>query len=400
MKKGSFLKTFLLSAGLLIPSIAGFNLLMDPYYFFGTPKITRVNDYKHFTDSGGRRLKATTLDKSQYDNIILGTSRAQGGLNANHLGFEGKTYNVGLPATNMIEIYDIYQFSKESSTLDSIVLSVDLLAFTEDITHNGDFYLSDFSDEKTKPLLANIESLLSVKTLKFSAIHLLKNIFDLPESGYTPTGEFISNKTVFNHRKSFNRVLLNNFFGDSNIYSTFSYSQERVELVREIIQDCKRNNIKVHIFISPIHARQMAAIEVAGLYPTFEKWKRDLTAVIDEENSISNPLTLWDFAFYNDITTEAVPLAKEPQQMKYWKDSSHYRQRLGEQILSIVLNNNRKGQNIGVALTPKNIDKHLSNNQKERNSYASEFPFEVQEVKRLFDESTENHTVISLNESN
>ncbi|MGK7936871.1 MAG: hypothetical protein AB4206_13905 [Xenococcaceae cyanobacterium] len=49
-----------------------------------------------------------------------------------------------------------------------------------------------------------------------------------------------------------------------------------MENLQAIIDKCEQHNIEVKVFISPSHATQYEAINVAGLWSTFEQWKREV----------------------------------------------------------------------------------------------------------------------------
>jgi len=101
---------------------------------------------------------------------------------------------------------------------------------------------------------------------------------------------------------------------------------------------------------------------LANQYQNFEDWKRKIAAIAYENNYI-----LWDFSGYNTITTEPV---KTP--MKFYWDSSHVKENVGDYILNRLLNKS-DDQNIpkdfGTKINPSNIDQHLAIVKQKRKQY-------------------------------
>ena len=67
-----------------------------------------------------------------------------------------------------------------------------------------------------------------------------------------------------------------NFLVHPETYAAFEYDKGRVDMLREMLEMFASRGVSVHLFISPIHARQLEAIEQLGLFATFERWKRDV----------------------------------------------------------------------------------------------------------------------------
>ena len=175
-------------------------------------------------------------------------------------------------------------------------------------------------------------------------------------------------------------------------YAGYSYSQNRLNLFREIIADCLANDIELYLFISPVHARQIEAISIMGLFSTFEQWKRDLVTIVEEEAKKHDkpaPL-LWDFSGNNSITTERIPLPQTSETMEWYRESSHYTKKLGDIILDLMLNYPQKNpdatDDFGTTITTKNIEEHLAIIRQDRQQYRINYAFEISEVQRLFKE--------------
>ena len=140
---------------------------------------------------------------------------------------------------------------------------------------------------------------------------------------------------------------LTNFLSHEGFYGKYALSQSRLANFQAIIDKYKQHNIEVKVFISPTHATQYEAIHVAGLWPIFEQWKREVTNIVP----------VWDFYGYNSVTTESID-----DRMNNYINNSHYSPVVGELILnSLLLYQNEKVPNdFGVLLTQENIELHLA----------------------------------------
>ena len=88
---------------------------------------------------------------------------------------------------------------------------------------------------------------------------------------------------------------------------------------------------------------QYEAIEVAGLWSTFEEWKREVTKITP----------VWDFSGYNSVTIEPIG-----DRMNNYLNSSHYSTETGTLILNRILSFQPQTipDNFSVYLTPENIE--------------------------------------------
>ncbi|MDJ0536372.1 MAG: hypothetical protein QNJ70_28435 [Xenococcaceae cyanobacterium MO_207.B15] len=129
--------------------------MRDPYGDFRLINIQGINTEKILADSGGeRRSKANDITYSEYDTIILGTSRALRTLDPNHPVFKNrKAYNLSLRGSNIYEIYQVYNYARKKQALKTVVFPLDFLTFTDNRTVSGDFKSSHYSKKLGNILL-------------------------------------------------------------------------------------------------------------------------------------------------------------------------------------------------------------------------------------------------------
>lgn len=340
--------------------IVGFsNIIVDPYGFFNSPKISFLNKNKPELEKNLMLAKATEAKFINAKTIILGSSRVMSGLDISHpiLGDKEVVYNLGLPGTNLYQVLKYFKYTLTyQNHVEKVILGLDFFMFNDNLQNldtfnearlNGDFSIEDLMDNS-----------LSISTLKASISTILANIKHQKSS--------ISQEST---TKKFRRWLTN-FLSFEGFYKTYDLSEDRLENFQAIIDLCQKNNLDLEVFISPIHATQYEAITISGIWSTFEQWKREIVKITP----------VWDFATYNSITTEAIS-----DNMISYIDSSHYSQHTGNLILNRILSYKLETvpQDFGVLVTPENIESHLEEISENRELWQKEHPEESQLVYQL-----------------
>jgi hypothetical protein len=372
-------------AGLLMISS---NLIIDPHRIFRVLEVEKINTQKPLMGSGGlRKVKSIELEQGDYDTVILGTSRAMEGLDPlSSLWPSEKVYNAALSKSNMYEISQVFQFSHQVQPIKSVILGLDFLSFSGDNRVDGDFNLSQFAHKPKseiyfKSLFSSQQLIRSWKTFQFNNEEKELNVFYTPQ-GFRKTKSF----AAFN-KKGFRKNLQDNF--DS--YQRLDYQKSQLKAFEDIVTYCLENNIKLYLFISPIHVQNLEAMRIAGHFQTFEQWKKDLVNVVEKANShhkSSNKVDLWDFTGYNNITMENVPQTNQKYPLKWYIDSAHYRPEVGNFIIQLVVNGNSAEkasipQDFGVIVNQNNIDQHLKKVRLDQRYYHQNNPQVIEEIEQF-----------------
>jgi hypothetical protein len=388
----SYLKFFSLIFISLILTVGAFNWVIDPFGVYQVIKIQGMNTEKtQVMVGGGRAIKAMGLLEQEYGAAILGTSRANVGIRPNHEVFIplNGAYNAALNGSNLYEIEKVLDFIlSEKKSIQVIVFSLDFLTFSSRRRVNADFEQSLFSEQYFLQQLSRTFSLdgiyYSIQTItdnlnqKKANFHqhytkqgLAKQIFPLP------------------HHQLFVNILSRNFFVNKNTYAGFCYSEDRLNRFKRLIAKARAQGVMIKFFISPVHAWQLEAIRIMGLFPTFEQWKRDLTAILAQD-AVAHPkqaiYPLWDFTGYNSVTTEAIPEASEQTMQWYW-ESSHFKKTLGDIVLDQLFDypstKRKRPDDFGVLINRDNIEQHLLKIRQARQRYHDSHPNDIAKLEAL-----------------
>lgn len=407
MKKmdiSKYFKVYCSATGLMLLCAVLVNLLVDPYDLFGIMSLDGFNARKTEVSSHIRLSKAKAVKKIKPRSIILGSSRAEVGLDPDHLGWKHKpVYNLGLSGTNIYETMRYFQHAYAVNRLNQVVLSVDFFMFNAYQKNQPDFdemRMVATPDGKVNvnvkneaiPVLLSIDSLIaSYNTVRKQE---QKNAVSKNNGQLEP--EKIFNDVVMNggHRKAFLKnerfYTKKNYFPDRD--NRFSFNDKTnanstMEHFRLIAKTSYQKGIDLRILISPCHARQLEVIAAVGLWSRFEEWKKYLVRINEEEALTSGrkSFPVWDFSGYNSYTMEKVPqLGDNTTQMDWYVESSHYNKDLGDLVLSEVLNDAEENSDnvyIGVKLTMDNIDRHMAKLRNDRIKYRKSNPEDIVEIE-------------------
>ncbi len=385
----SYVKIFIFTLIILSGFVGGFNWLINPFGQY-SPNISlkRINVQKtQMAVGGGRIFKASALLNTNYRVVILGTSRANVGINPLHPKLEqmGGAYNAGLNGSNLYEIEKIFNFVlKNNKNTKLVIFSLDFIMFSNRRKTNADFEQSLFAGNHH--WLTQLAHTFSLDEAYYSFLTLKDNFGrkrSIYDAMYTDRG---ATKQTFDapHHTLFKNILAKNFLVNTNTYAGFCYSQDRLMRFKRILQTAREQEVDLVFFISPIHAWLLETIHLMGLYPAFEQWKRDLVNLI-AENANLNPtqksFPLWDFTGYNQFTTETIPDNLDQAMQWYW-EASHYQHSLGNLVLTNILDK-KATQDFGALLTPKNIEVHLQNTQQARQAYRQTHVSRMAELQQL-----------------
>jgi hypothetical protein len=369
----------------------GMNRLIDPYGIYPSPRVEGLNAVKPEFFSHLRLAKAIAVKRSKPGAIVLGTSRAEIGIDPDHPGWgAAPVYNLALSSCNIYEAFRYLQHAHAIQPLEQVVLMVDFFMF--DAVGNLDKVNFDESilavDVEGKPQArgvgAEITTLFSLDTI-FASLKTVINQATGHNIIYLPNGmrDHRSGVRWLWHRKATQKNENDNF--------QFAYQRrDNLAIYRRLLQLVYTQGIDLRIAVSPSHARQFETIAAKGLWPLFEEWKQQLVQINEKEakQAGSDSYPIWDFSGYNSMTTEPVPpLGDVDSPMQWYRDPSHYKAELGYLVLDRIFGYDHPGRLIpddfGVLLTPESINAHLQQIREDREQWRASFPEDAAEIDAL-----------------
>lgn len=359
MARYRYLRLCLATLVLGVALVAAVNAVVDPYGLFGIVEIAGFNAEKPARD-GSRTLKSLQLRRQHYDVVVLGSSRAQLGIDPASPALNGaRTFNLGLVDLSMTELELVVDYLLQHQAPRTVLIGVDLISFNANRPANHDFAESGFAGNGLLavyvPRVVSTRAFAdSLSTVAFNLAGAGRSQFDRHGARERPAD------ARYDHREAFRHMIA--YYAKWDFYTDFVYSAESVRALRRSVERLLDRGIRVYLFISPVHASQLEVMRLMGLYEDFERAKRDLVALTSALD-MGDRLQLWDFTGYNSITLEHLPAPHSGDAMHWYWEQAHYRRSTGDLMLARMLGTagwaERIPADFGVRLGPRNIDAHL-----------------------------------------
>lgn len=403
MSHRSYLAVLSIAVVGLVAAEATFNFVVDPFWMYGT-KFFHLADVKVEFFEHQRLGKAYVARRVRPHGIILGSSRAVRGLSPDHSGWSAQpVYNLALVGGNMYEAYRYFEHARLTSQLEEVVLSVDLFMFNAHRQPAPDFSGARlavdrslrsrlYSPEDLAASLVSIDALTaSINTLRSQRPAIGDEVYLANGQRHRTHGEeryrTVGYREAFAHEEQrwmgegwFPGPCRNFAFSRPGEPSTFDYFQR-------IVVTAYKEDIDLHVLISPSHARLWKAMEIRGLWPDFEQWKRELTRINDQAAAAARrtPFSIWDFSGFAAPRNETVPpMDDRTSSMMFYWDASHYKPLLGDWMLDIVFADGEPGDDAwGERLTSDSIDAHLERLRQQAVAFETADPSGVAELRAL-----------------
>ena len=371
-------------AGIILLLIASFTALIDPLGAYDRIHLVSLEAYRgNYLSS--RTAKAELATHRQCDVILLGSSRVQVGLPVTDPAYAtSKVCNLGLNGTALPELNAALDFAVAHNDVKRVIFSADF-EFFSDVRNSGEDFENSRFNPHVNPIDYQFRNLIGADAIN-QAWSLLRDARRKKQATPDAARGFIP-KIIPRKRsqRSIFALRIRSFLANPETYGAFHYSEQRLQLFREMIRRCRERGIDLIVFIPPVHALQLETIRVAQLWPVFEQWKRDLAQLMSSEDAA---VPLWDFSGYSGPRAEKVPPnGDKTTRMRWFIDSSHFTPALGQVVLKQLLAprtlaEQTSAEAIGV-LSPAKVENDLDQIRRDRETYAASHPDEVEWVAQL-----------------
>ncbi len=406
------------TAALVCGVVIAFNLLVDPYGFhrpigFAEGTVARPAVYRRM-----RLAKAYDLRRIEPTAIVLGTSRSHIGLRMSHPGWSvplPARYNAAFDGATTEEMYAYLLHAQSIRRLRQVVLGLDTWQLNSFPAWTRPDFAPALLFEPGQPLhnaevyAADLGVLTSVDTTQASFTQLRLADHEQPQ-WLAPDGQRIGPVFFRDVDPDFSVAPARYFWHvdrqeiaymlDSGPAVTSQtkfgpdVSQPKLtslDYVSKIIRFCRDQRIDLRIFLTPAHAHQLEIVASLGGWRRLEQGKRELVAQLAQDAASHpgvQPFPFYDFSGYSSITTESVPLPTERREMKFYWDSSHFKELVGDWVLDRLLavrgdRGDAAPTDFGVQLTPTNIETELDRDRVAQHAYRRDHPNDVALIRSL-----------------
>ncbi len=365
--------------------------LIDPYQVFASnPEYEGFNLDKQFLGQNIRLYYAADLLNNRFDTLILGASTAEG-LPLNHPFYLGQsTYRLAIAGANGYELRRYFQHASRRNNIQHLVLLLDFYSFNRHRKPTADFRedildVSPDGSDNHFAALHRLSHIVSIDTvLDALATPLNQRAIDRRDSADDHGGILARDYRVSTPlRDIVNQIDRYQLERGLLPPPTRSYALDGapgeispIENVAIIADAVAGEGQRLDVIISPSHARALATFEVAGLWSTFEEFKRRLAIIAENRPAMH----VWDFSGFHAYASESVPEAGVLEPMEWYRDQIHITPKLGRLVLDEI---HSGPMLIGVRLTSSTIDAHLSMLRGGLEHWKNQFPGEYAEVLAL-----------------
>ncbi len=409
-----------LAALLLVGGVAAFNAVVDPYGMYRLFEVKGFNMHKPAIYNRVRLMKAFDIRRVRPDAIVLGTSRSHVAMRMSHRGWDPiakKRYNLAFDGATTKEMYFYLRFTQAVHPLKQVVLGLD--------TYHPTLAPGSTRPDFDQGLLFENRSLVSFVCMVLEDLKLLASVDTLIASIKTVLSQNAGGPEWFTADGQRSGEIFFRDFEDKFQKCPRDYFEEidRMEVgfkmpdrkpagvtpvmavsapasgqkgddetslgyIRRIVEFCRDYHIDLRIFITPEHAHQAEISAAVGAWPSVEEAKRNLVRLLADDAAShpgKPPVPLYDFSGYNSVTIEPLPEPGSRNEMKYYWDSSHFKEIVGDFILDRLFGISRRGhpvpEDFGVLLTPATVETELDRIRAGRAAYRRSHPQDIAVIR-------------------
>lgn len=377
---------------LLLLAIAVFNVLANPYGYFPVPTWEGFNAKTLGFNHRLRLAKALAIDKVRPTTVIIGNSRAEAGYDPAHPGFsERPAYNLAMGGAGIGEARRYLLETLATGRVRHIVIALDFTMFDAGLWNQGsradNALLTDEEgnpSDATKAWRRLATVLLAGDTLSdswWSITHQRRLVaLYLPSGLRDDAADLDQVRREGGHRQaSLNAeaAFLSSTLKDVQSSAFRQGYRETLDQLRAIAVLARERNIRLTLLINPIHARHTYLFETAGLWPAYERWKRDVAELTREGAE------LWDFSAVGTCTAEPLPAPDDAATaMRWYREIAHFRRALGDEVLNRVLLGlpSKACGDFGHPLIGGNLDRIFFDQRQALAAWVASHPLDVAEI--------------------
>ena len=373
---------------------ATINLLVDPYGYFQLLRISGFNLVKPRPGHDMFEIKRAAVERVHPDALILGNSRAEVGFDPEHAAWSARglsAYNFALPGSTIRTSWEVLDELAVPLRPKLIVIGVEFLDFLADPAAPDLPVLADKPRSAWNTAAALARALFTwsalVDSVQTIAIQHATSAATITSRGFNPLLEYVATARIDGYYALFRQRAIENAAQyarkpravrqlDGRPGAAFVY-------LRAMLRAAAAQGAEVHLVIYPYHAQLLLMFEDSGLWPALEDWKRQLVAMVAEEQSSDRTSAIiWDFSGFTPYTTEAIPPKGDLANTTLWYwEGGHFKRALGDIILRQVVRGEPDG--FGVRLDNATIDEHLAHIRAQRDAYREHQPAVAEDVRNL-----------------
>lgn len=319
--------------------------LVDPFGIYRfVPAREGFNANKPRQQSHERMVRAADLNRLKPDAIILGTSRAQVGLDPEAAAWAGVADRPANSAFSDGTPWEALRYLEHAHAISPVKVAVfgaDYLSFVGDVRHSPDYSddrLAIGKRHQPQPFYAWADApsaLMSFDALRISR----RTVLEQDQASYFTDRGRRNTHTMEQRivdqggaRGAF--VWSERDYADSYVCADPKRLEVHLQDFAALVAFAKDHGIRLVVMTSPSHVRSLQLLRAAGLWPEVERFKREVARITS-----AAAFPFWEFGIPDPRSTaeEVPPPGDKTARLKWYWESSHFKKELGDAALARVL---------------------------------------------------------------
>lgn len=361
-----FLGTALLTTMLTAGGFMAVNTIIDPYDYWGQPRIEGLNARKPMMHTHLTAVKSRQYLREQPRTVIAGNSRVDVGMDPRSMHWPANfqpVYNFGLPGESVASVADVLATAMAEHRPERIFLGVDFLDFllTHDrwVKYAADALMPQQTtlSERARRLA---ETTLSLNALIHAGMTVMEQGKEFPadtrRDGFTPLEHYHEHVRMEGHAALFeqrSRQLVQRLLKEPRKLEWNAPGGNMMwTRLEQFLDLAQAQGVEVVLFTYPYHSELLETLRQTGKWPEMRQWLGQLTDMAAREG-----VTLWSFTGYNAWSTEPVPQPGDRKtRMQWYWEAGHFKPGLGELMIARMLEHPDAPADFGKKLTPDGVE--------------------------------------------
>jgi len=375
----------------LLGSVAAINVLIDPYGLFRVVDVPGLNRLKSQASERGPLFKHANVTRVQPKTLILGNSRAEIGFDPDSLAWPDAArpvFNLALPGAGVGAVAGDFARALRGTNPELAVVGLDFVDFRVDPKAGDSFRLAQGAGDRWRDLLDRSSAVLtltafadSLATVRAQHEPLSTGLTDAgfnPKHDYTAIARREGYFALFRQRDQENA--LNYSRGPKSVFQRDGRASPGFDAVDSIIAQARARGIALRFVIYPYHAHTLVLFHLAGLWPAYEDWKRELVRRVDAARETAD-VELWDFTAFSPYADERIPSPGDTRsELAWYWEAGHFKKALGDIVLARMFG--AQGT-LGSRLAADMLETHLADQAAARLAYETTHREDVADLATL-----------------